>query len=354
MKTLNLSVLFATASLLPAACLLAGGVLGGAWAWSGLLVMTVAVWGLDRTALPASAGPLLERGLPLVLATAHFAVLAGTVTAVALPGHLTDSQTGALLLGTGLWLGQVSNACAHELIHRQDRVSRLIGAAVFSSMLNGHHVSAHLLVHHVWAGTGRDPNTAAAGESFYRFMQRAPLQEFRAGWKAESRRQKQGRIHPYTLWIGGALLSTTAAAFAGGLPGLAAFAALSFYAHMQLMLSDYVQHYGLVRETSPDGKARPVSNAHSWNAPQNWSGAMMLNAPRHSDHHSHPGRSFSELRYEPVAMPTLPFSLPVMGAIAFLPPLWRRVMDPRVARWTATGPVPSEPVVPAVAAVSPL
>jgi len=32
-------------------------------------------------------------------------------------------------------------------------------------------------------------------------------------------------------------------------------------------------------------------------------------------------------------MPMLPYSLPMMAVIALMPPLWRRVMDPRVAHW---------------------
>jgi alkane 1-monooxygenase len=32
-------------------------------------------------------------------------------------------------------------------------------------------------------------------------------------------------------------------------------------------------------------------------------------------------------------MPKLPYSLPIMAVIALVPPLWRRVMDRRVAQW---------------------
>ncbi len=43
--------------------------------------------------------------------------------------------------------------------------------------------------------------------------------------------------------------------------------ALAAYAQMQLLLSDYVQHYGLRRKTSENGKPEPVGPQHSWNAP---------------------------------------------------------------------------------------
>ena len=99
----------------------------------------------------------------------------------------------------------------------------------------------------------------------------------------------------------------------------------------QLLLSDYVQHYGLTRAFAPDGRPEPVGDRHSWNAPQRFSAAMMLNAPRHSDHHAHPARPY------PGAAPAartrrLPWSLPMMANVALVPPLWRRMMHPRLDR----------------------
>jgi len=59
----------------------------------------------------------------------------------------------------------------------------------------------------------------------------------------------------------------------------------------------------------------------------------MLNAPKHSDHHMHPGRAFPALTVTRGVMPILPYSLPMMAVIALIPPLWMRLMDKRVARW---------------------
>lgn len=59
----------------------------------------------------------------------------------------------------------------------------------------------------------------------------------------------------------------------------------------------------------------------------------MLNAPRHSDHHAHPSRIYPALRLGDTGAPGRPIlqrSLPAMAALALFPPLWRRVMDPRV------------------------
>ena len=63
---------------------------------------------------------------------------------------------------------------------------------------------------------------------------------------------------------------------------------------------------------------------------------MMLNAPRHADHHVHPARPYPELRLSPDGRaPLLPYSLPVMATLALVPPLWHKVMDKRLSRLRA-------------------
>lgn len=122
------------------------------------------------------------------------------------------------------------------------------------------------------------------------------------------------------------------AAFIGGLSGLLWFLALAGLAQFQLFMSDYVQHYGLMRQKRPDGRYEPMGNSHSWNAPHWFSSALMLNAPRHSDHHAHPNRPYPALRIND-DMPMLPRSLPVMASLSLIPPLWRKVMDRRADYW---------------------
>ena len=64
----------------------------------------------------------------------------------------------------------------------------------------------------------------------------------------------------------------------------------------------------------------------------------MLNAPRHSDHHTHPTRPYPALRMpSDLVAPILPYSLPVMGALALYPRRWKKRMDPMVAEWRDYG-----------------
>ncbi|MBN7786208.1 alkane 1-monooxygenase [Ponticoccus gilvus] len=331
---------FALATLGMVALLALAMVVGGPFPALALACVTVLVWALDKiAALAAPDVPGAEfpagGGLSVTLGLLHFPLLYGGVAVLASDAPWLDKVL--IFLALSLFLGQVSNSNAHELIHRAGRWPRRLGVAVYASVLFGHHASAHVRVHHIHAATDRDPNSARLGESWYAFAARAWVGSLRAGYRAESRLRQGRGMHPYAWYAGGAGLSLGLAAAVGGLAGIAALLALSAYAQAQLFLSDYVQHYGLRRHDGASGKPEPVGPQHSWNAPQGASSALMLNAPRHSDHHAHPARPYPGLQIDREAMPILPYSLPVMACIALVPPLWRRVMDRRAARWTKAG-----------------
>jgi len=336
---------FAIASLTPAALILTACLLGGLWAWAALVFVTLFVALADRlnhvTLSPREddTANRFARRLGVVLALVHFVLLLAGVRAIAGLTVLGPGQALALAIALGLFLGQVSNSNAHELIHAANRWRRLLGVLVYVSLLFGHHASAHPKVHHVHVATARDPNSARPGQGFYHFWPRAWIGSFRAGLRAETAARARLRItppaltHPYLGYVGGAVLALALAFWLAGGAGVAVYLGLAGYAQMQLILADYVQHYGLRRAVRDSGRMEPAGAMHSWNAGAWYSSAMMLNAPRHSDHHMHPSRRFPALRLDRDTMPILPYSLPVMAAIAMVPRLWRNVMDPRVARW---------------------
>ncbi len=333
--------IFTTVTLTAPALIAAGAIWGGVWAVAGLFWMTALTAILDRlitrtlTTVEGDEFPAADR-LSMALALAHFTLWLLVVAALSGWTGLVLWEKLLVFAASGLFMGQVSNSNAHELIHRPGRWLRRAGRWVYISVLFGHHLSAHTLVHHVHVGTRKDPSTARRGESFYRFFARAWKGGFRDGLREENRRFPQtGRPwwrHPYLAYCVGAALALITAAAIGGTTGLIAALCLSGFAQVQLMLSDYVQHYGLSRRVMENGKPEPVASRHSWNAPHLMSSALMLNAPRHSDHHANPTRPFPTLRLND-DMPMLPRSLPIMACLALYPRLWRRVMDPRAARW---------------------
>ncbi|WP_299656794.1 alkane 1-monooxygenase [uncultured Tateyamaria sp.] len=324
---------FAIASFLPGVCLAAACLWGGPWPVVAVLAITVVVFFLDK--LPVRRGVTDATGhrLSEALGVAHFGLLILAVWAMGRDLPLLDK--GFIVVAAGLYFGQISNSNAHELIHRADRWAFRLGAACYSSILFGHHTSAHRLVHHIHAATPKDPATARRGEGFWAYLPRTWVGSFRAGLRAERHRHGGAALpRPYQAYVLGAVLSIAAAYALAGRAGVVGLVLICAYAQIQLMLSDYVQHYGLSRAVLPDGRPEPMGPAHSWNAPHWYSSAMMLNAPRHSAHHARPATSFPQLDLDAGTMPMLPHALPVMAVIALVPPMWRRIMDKPVDRWT--------------------
>ncbi len=336
--------LFSAAALLPPALLGAGMVWGGAWAWAGLVAITAFAALMDRLG-PLFMGNAADGaefpgadGLLALLGAAHITMLPLITAHIAGDAPIADKI--GLLLGASLALGQISNPAAHELIHRAPRALFGLGMVMFSMVLFGHHTSAHRLVHHTHAATPLDPNTARSGEGFYAFFLRAWRGSFVRGLQAENdlraRKATEKGLHPYAVYLGLSAASLALAFTLGGFLGVVVWALLSLSAQAQLMLSDYVQHYGLLRAIAANGKYEPVQDRHSWNAPHWYSSAMMVNAPRHSDHHVHPARAYPALRL-PLATdaPRLPWPLPLACTIALFPPLWKRAIRPHLRPWLA-------------------
>ncbi len=333
--------LFAIVTLTPVPLIAAAVFWGGLWgalALGYLILFTAALDTIVTLVTPATEGDEFPaaRGLTSALGIVHFAVLGSTIYGLT-SSMLAPAEQIAAFAAAALWLGQVSNANAHELIHRPKRWMHRLGMWVYISVLFGHHTSAHPLVHHVHVGTSQDPSTAQLGESFYRFVPRAWLGSFVRGWEEESRRSRRigraGLGHPYVLYISGGIMVMAASVVIGGVPGLAIYLGLCLVTQLQLMLSDYVQHYGLSRYVHGD-KLEPIGPRHSWNAPHFASSALTLNATRHSDHHTQPNKPYAALELPNAEEgPMLPYALPVMAVMALNPWKWRRTMDPRARFW---------------------
>lgn len=333
---------YAAITLPPMFLLIAAGTVWGGFAIMALIWLTLVALGADQLLAPPTPVAPEEETKPwadtlsVILAIGHILILISTTSALA-SGGLAFWQGGALFLATASFFGQVSHPNAHELIHRHSAALRALGAATYTSVGFGHHVSAHRLVHHRHVGTEADPNTPHPGESFWEYLPRAWRGSFEAGIISEVERlERRGRgpnhiTNPYWVWIGGAVLSLVLIMVLAGPFGGVVLVGLGALTGAQILLSDYVQHYGLQRLILPNGRVEPVAAHHSWNAPKGFSSYLMMNAPAHSEHHLHPDRSYERLN--PAAdVPTLPLSLPLMAAIATVPSAWRRLMDRRALK----------------------
>lgn len=266
--------------------------------------------------------------------------LYGLIWYVTHTDHLGTVEKIVLFFGVGVISGSVGITYSHELMHQKNRVERWLGDLLLATVLYGHFRSEHLLVHHRYVGTPRDAVTARYNEGFHRAFFRILTEGPASAWRAERQllaRAGRSPLHPSNpFWRYGALqVAALGLALAlGGWTGLGLFVWQAFVAIWQLELVNYVEHYGLTRRHLGDGKYEHVLPRHSWNADHRVTNWLLINLQRHSDHHYKPDRRFPLLQtYSAEDAPQLPFGYPAMTALAMVPPLWRRRMNPRVRAW---------------------
>ncbi|UWQ23005.1 alkane 1-monooxygenase [Jannaschia sp. W003] len=326
---------FVLAHGLSVALVVAGALFDGVWDYASFLWMAWVTAALDHFFQENGPAPS-ERGariLSTVLGLTHFAVLPLAVHALAQGGFWLN--WAVYFMAVGLFMGQIMNSTAHELIHTSGRFRRAVGRWIYVTLLFGHQTTAHPGIHHIWVATPRDSNTARYGESWWRFVMRAWHHSFWSGLALEKARLRRIGLHgwhrrnPYWQYLLGAGATMLAMGLWLGWAGLGAYFAICMLAQLQLLLTDYVLHYGMRRREIGEGRWEPVGPSHSWNSPHAISNLLTLHGPRHSDHHAHPTRGFEALRLDP-ELPMLPYALPVMVTLAFVPAVWRHVMNPRV------------------------
>ena len=283
------------------------------------------------------------RAITLIWVPVQFVLLFWIIGYVSLNRHLGWAELLVLLYGVGIMTGASGIVYAHELMHQRNRLERWLGDLLLAMVLYSHFRSEHLLVHHQHVATPRDAVTARYNESFLRYFPRVLRHCPPSAWRAEAallKRRGAGtfdRRNPF--WRYGALQlgMLIMAVVVGGWYGLALFLAQSLIAIWMLELTNYVEHYGLTRKYLGRGKFEYVKPHHSWNAAHRVSNWLLINLQRHSDHHYKPDRRYPLLQtYDEDEAPQLPYGYPLMTAMAMVPPLWRRVMNPKVRQWRRT------------------
>ncbi len=272
----------------------------------------------------------------------QFLMLFGLIWYVTHTDHLSTLAKLGLFFGVGVITGTIGINYSHELMHQKSRTERWLGDILLSMVLYSHFRSEHLLVHHRHVATPRDTVTARYNEGFYRFYPRVLRQILHSSFRAERDMLARKGLpwsdlsNPFfRYWAlqGGMLILAFAL---GGWSGLGLFLVQAGVAIWQLELINYVEHYGLTRKYLGGGKYEHVKPHHSWNAAHKATNWLLINLQRHSDHHYKPDRRFPLLQnYTEAEAPQLPFGYPVMTVAAMIPPLWLRVMNPRVRRWRA-------------------
>jgi alkane 1-monooxygenase len=86
----------------------------------------------------------------------------------------------------------------------------------------------------------------------------------------------------------------------------------------------YVHHYGLVRDNERDVGAQHAWAHHCW-----ITNCLTFNNTFHSDHHLRPLTPYYDL-HAMYGAPRLPANYFTMFVVALIPPLWYRLIHPRL------------------------
>lgn len=250
-------------------------------------------------------------------------------------GRYDDIDSMIIAFFVGQSIGSYGIFIAHELMHRSSRWDRMLGDLVLITTLYPHFSIHHVYGHHRHVGTSLDSATSRYGETIYAFLPRSIIGGFTQSWSIEAARLKKSGRNPLSIHNRMLRYFVGTAAFVLALYGFwGAMAVVGLVIHAVVAVCtletiNYIQHYGLERRETSPGQFERYDVAHAWSAETRFTNAYWLGLGRHSDHHHMASRRFETLRYRSGEL-ELPAGLPAMFLLAWLPPVWFKVMNPRI------------------------
>lgn len=250
---------------------------------------------------------------------------------------------GAILsLGTGM--SAIGITVGHELVHKDTWLERSAGGLLFALTFYGGFKVEHVYGHHYNVSTPEDASSARYGQSLYQFLPRAYYHNFKNAWLLQAKRLKRQKkqfwnpLHNELLSLYAVSLGLTLYfGLSYGWLGVVFYLACSFVSFSLLEVINYVEHYGLHRRKLPNGRYERTNHHHSWNSSHLLTNMFLFHLQRHSDHHANATYRYQVLRHFDDS-PQLPSGYATMTILALIPPLWFRVMNPRVEAYYLDSP----------------
>jgi alkane 1-monooxygenase len=234
---------------------------------------------------------------------------AGDLTS--LVGHIT---------AMGVSCGSLAINIAHELGHRPNGIYQRLAQGLLVTTLYGQFFIDHNLGHHKNVATPEDASTARYGEVLYNFWFRSIIGVWQTAW-----RLKPGLMallfSAEVLMLLGIWMSAPLA--------FVPFLLASLMGILLLETVNYIEHYGLLRAKVSEFRYENAQPIHSWNSNHPLGRFMLFELTRHSDHHANPYKPYPVLDHFDEA-PQMPAGYPAMMVLAAVPPIWFRVMNPRL------------------------
>ncbi len=271
-----------------------------------------------------------------VIVIFQFVILYFFLLTMQQPGLSWWEITGRIF-SMGLICGSFGINVAHELGHRINKFEQVFAKSLLLTSLYMHFYIEHNKGHHKNVATPHDPSSARYNEPVYSFYFRTIIFSYFSAWKiASSEMKKQG--HSVLNWRNEMLqvqiiqlLFVTAIFFIFNWLILIYFLCAAAIGIGLLETVNYIEHYGLQRKQTAEGKYERTLPVHSWNSNHILGRLLLFELSRHSDHHYQASRKYQVLQHHDNA-PQLPTGYPGSMILALVPPAWFFVMNRKIKK----------------------
>ncbi len=240
-----------------------------------------------------------------------------------------------LVLSLGTVLGSNGINVAHELGHRGHWMNHL---AAFILLLPSHYYHffiEHNHGHHLDVATPKDPSTARKNQTVYSFYIQSVFGTYAKAWRIQHQLLTRSSKHflstsnymllaglSHLIWIGMGVIVL-------GLFSMSILALAGVVGLLLLETINYIEHYGLTRGITEQGRYERVDIGHSWNSNHVLGRMLLYELTRHSDHHYKSNKPYQNLVHQQ-SSPQLPYGYPTSMLLSLIPPLWFSVMNPKI------------------------
>ncbi len=242
------------------------------------------------------------------------------------------------VLSMGLLCAAFGINVAHELGHRVNKMEQTFAKMLLLTSLYMHFFIEHNKGHHKHVATPHDPSTAKYNQSVYAFWPQTLIGTYLSAWKiANEEVGKKGKRwyslqNEMLLFQIIQLLFLFAIYYFFGAISALLFIVAAFMGGLLLETVNYIEHYGLSRNTTSEEQYERVQPHHSWNSNHIIGRLMLFELSRHSDHHYLASRKYQILRSFDNA-PQMPTGYPGMILLSLFPPLWFKIMHQQMKKY---------------------
>ena len=184
-------------------------------------------------------------------------------------------------------------------------------------------------------GTDEDPATAKYKQSLYSFWITSVIGQYIGAWKLQLKLLKISKYKFFSIkndmmfYVIFQLMFIYLIYFNYGITVTIYSLIISVISFLFLETINYIEHYGLSRKKDKNGRYERVKTIHSWNSNHVVGRLVLYELTRHSDHHFISSKKYQVLESIDES-PQLPYGYPTSILLSMVPPLWFKIMNPRV------------------------